>query len=96
MNRPTTREELSELGMKQADGDYTEINESFYHRLDWQNLRNGYILNHNYCEICLNSNKKIKSKDVHHVIPLTQNGDPFSQSNLIALCKTCIKQRTLA
>lgn len=67
----------------------TPVEISFYESPEWRKAQEEYLKTNPLCELCLNDGIKNKSDDVHHIIPLTQGGEPFSEDNLIALCDSC-------
>lgn len=55
---------------------------------EWKEVRNAYIKEHPFCEICGMEGKVVKAEQVHHVIPISEGGT-HSPSNLMALCASC-------
>ena len=54
----------------------------------WQRARNHYIQLHPFCEMCLRSGRYTQATEVHHVLPISQDGTN-AQENLMSLCKPC-------
>lgn len=86
MTRPSV-DELSDIAMLDVCGDYIEINPGFYESHEWRNTRAAILEEQPICEICKTSRRR--SRDVHHILPLSKGGEPFDKQNLIALCASC-------
>ena len=54
----------------------------------WKRIRDKYVSQHPFCEVCYESGVLVKTEEVHHKIPLSEGGT-HDKSNLIALCKSC-------
>lgn len=52
----------------------------------WKRIRDKYVEEHPFCEMCMEEGVLTKTEEVHHKIPLAEGGD-HSKSNLISLCK---------
>lgn len=59
----------------------------------WRKLRNLYISQHPFCELCAEQGKLVPANEVHHKLPLSHGGthDP---TNLQSLCATCHRKLT--
>jgi len=84
-----SREDLIDEATRIINKSPGSVNDSFYDSGEWRKIKNNYIKEHPFCELCLNEGNENKSKDVHHITPLSNGGDPFSEDNLIALCQSC-------
>ena len=85
-----TRDELR----SKASIDISKIREplekmEFYESSEWGRLKRWYRKQHPLCELCLKEGRETPSREVHHISPISQGGDPLSVDNLIALCKDC-------
>lgn len=54
----------------------------------WQLIRDRYVAEHPFCELCFARGVLTATEHVHHVKPLSEGGT-HEVSNLIALCKPC-------
>ena len=54
----------------------------------WKRIRDKYVSEHPFCELCLEEGVLVKTEEVHHKIPLADGGD-HSKQNLISLCRSC-------
>ena len=54
----------------------------------WKRIRDKYVKEHPYCELCLIKGIQVPAEEVHHKKPLC-NGGGFEKENLQALCKKC-------
>lgn len=68
----------------------------YYNTKLWYNLRNRYIKEHPFCEMCLEEGKVKLAEDVHHKTPfLTASSDEdrwkllLDEDNLMSLCSDC-------
>ena len=84
-----SREDLIDQATRIINKPPGSVNDFFYESGEWRKTKNNYIKENPLCELCLNEGKENKSKDVHHITPLSNGGDPFSEDNLIALCQSC-------
>jgi hypothetical protein len=85
-----SRQNLIDKARHIVDAPYTAIDEDFYKSPEWLRTRDKYIEANPFCELCLSEiDEKKKSDHVHHIMPLTAGGEPFSEDNLIALCTSC-------
>ena len=62
----------------------------------WIKLRNGYIIQHPLCEVCLGKGIVKEAEEVHHIKPIQTGKDvlemmdlAYDPYNLMALCKKC-------
>jgi len=68
--------------------------DSFYNTPQWKNLRNRYIREHPYCQMCLEDGHVVEAEEVHHIKPFlegTTEEEKWSlltdEDNLMSLCK---------
>ena len=54
----------------------------------WKRIRDSYVKQHPYCEVCLAKGILVPVEEVHHKLPLAEGGT-HERSNLISLCKSC-------
>ena len=54
----------------------------------WKRIRDKYVMEHPFCEICFGCGIIVEAEEVHHRKPLSEGGT-HDRSNLIALCKPC-------
>ena len=61
----------------------------------WRNsVRPAKLARDPICEKCIKKDKLHEATQVDHIIPLEQDGDPFSPSNLMSLCGPCHVKKT--
>ncbi len=90
-HKKISRDELIERAVILINKLPTIVDDDFYESEDWKNVRDSYKKENPLCELCLNEGRETKTRDIHHITPLRRGGEPFSQENLIALCKSCHK-----
>lgn len=54
----------------------------------WKRIRDSYVKEHPFCEMCFKQGIVVKVDEVHHKLPLS-NGGTHDRSNLISLCRSC-------
>lgn len=54
----------------------------------WKRIRDKYVSQHPFCEICYEKGILVETEEVHHKKPLSEGGT-HDRDNLIALCKSC-------
>ena len=54
----------------------------------WKRIRDKFVSEHPFCEVCYGKGILVETEEVHHKIPLSKGGT-HERSNLIALCKSC-------
>ena len=54
----------------------------------WKRIRDSYVKEHPFCELCLKEGKFVPTEEVHHKVPLSEGGT-HARDNLLALCKSC-------
>lgn len=54
----------------------------------WKRIRDKYVSQHPFCEICYENGILVETEEVHHKKPLSEDGT-HDRDNLIALCKSC-------
>ena len=54
----------------------------------WKRIRDKYVQQHPFCELCYKKGQLVETEQVHHIKPLSEGGD-HSRENLIALCSSC-------
>ena len=54
----------------------------------WKRIRDKYVQQHPFCELCYKKGLLVETEQVHHIKPLSEGGD-HSRENLIALCSSC-------
>ena len=54
----------------------------------WKRIRDKFVSEHPFCEVCYGKGIIVETEEVHHKIPLSKGGT-HERSNLIALCKSC-------
>ena len=54
----------------------------------WKRIRDKYVLEHPFCELCFKRGIIVETEEVHHMKPLAEGGT-HDKSNLISLCKSC-------
>jgi len=84
-----SREDLIDEATRLINKPPGSVNDFSYESGEWRKIKNNYIKENPLCELCLNEGNENKSNDVHHITPLSNGGDHFSEDNLIALCKSC-------
>ena len=64
----------------------------FYQTREWRSMskrireRDGWL-----CQSCLP--RTVGAELVHHIVPLSENGEPLKESNLISICAECHRLR---
>lgn len=68
----------------------------FYNLVSWRNLRNSYIKQHPFCELCEAEGRIRLAEEIHHRKPyLTGANDEeklnllLDEDNLMSLCRDC-------
>ena len=54
----------------------------------WKRIRDKYVAEHPFCEICFKKGILVPVDEVHHKLPLSEGGT-HERKNLIGLCKSC-------
>lgn len=54
----------------------------------WKRIRDSYVKEHPFCEVCFGNGTIVPVEEVHHKIPLAEGGT-HNRDNLISLCKSC-------
>ena len=54
----------------------------------WKRIRDKYVMEHPFCELCLERGVLVETEEVHHKLPLSEGGT-HDRANLISLCKSC-------
>ena len=57
----------------------------------WKRIRDKYVQQHPFCELCYEKGVIVPVEEVHHKVPLAEGGT-HERSNLISLCKSCHSQ----
>ncbi len=67
------------------------LHKDIYSTSRWQRLRLKVLVEHPLCHDCGRA-----ASEVHHVVALSDGGDPWDPNNLMALCSRCHALRTHA
>lgn len=54
----------------------------------WQKVRDSYVREHPFCELCFKNRVLVSVEQVHHIKPIAEGGT-HARENLISLCKSC-------
>ena len=54
----------------------------------WKRVRDSYVKEHPFCELCFENGMMKQVEEVHHKQPLSEGGT-HDRENLISLCKSC-------
>lgn len=54
----------------------------------WRKIRESYVKEHPYCELCFKVGRMVQVEEVHHQLPLSKGGT-HDKANLISLCQSC-------
>jgi len=54
----------------------------------WRTIRNEFIAEHPYCEVCRREGRLVATQVVHHIVELSKGGT-HDESNLVSLCRSC-------
>lgn len=54
----------------------------------WKRIRDKYVSEHPFCELCFEKGILVPVDEVHHKLPLAEGGT-HDRNNLISLCKSC-------
>lgn len=54
----------------------------------WKRIRDSYVKEHPFCEMCFEKGIIVAVDEVHHKKPLAEGGT-HEKDNLISLCKSC-------
>ena len=66
--------------------------QKFYQTREWRAMSRHIRQRDNWrCADC--RPRTVGAALVHHIVPLSENGPPLSESNLISLCAECHRQR---
>jgi hypothetical protein len=84
-----TREMLQDMAFRDVFKGADYSTEEIYSSNEWRQLKKSYKKQNPFCELCLKDGVQNKSKEVHHIIPISQGGEPLSVDNIIALCQDC-------
>lgn len=68
--------------------------EQFYQRYSWRKLRNDYIEQHPYCELCAKRGYNVPAKYVDHIIARQDGGNELDWNNLQSLCRACHQRKS--
>lgn len=52
-------------------------------------VRPQQLLDFPYCQTCIEKDELVPAKEVDHIIPLEEGGEPFDPANLRSQCKRC-------
>jgi 5-methylcytosine-specific restriction protein A len=66
----------------------------FYNSTAWRKVRLLYKKKFPLCANCQRKGIIKEARDIDHIIPLKQNGDKFSYSNLQSLCRSCHNRKS--
>lgn len=55
----------------------------------WARVRKRYLARNPLCEVCLEEGRETLADTVHHRRALKQDGAPYDDSNLQAVCRSC-------
>ena len=83
------RDKLTELASFQEGDLWVPVDNEIYKSIEWKTTKKEYLKNNPLCESCLSEGQKVKSKLVHHIIPVRKGGAFLEEDNLTALCKGC-------
>lgn len=88
MAKDYSKEQLQEKGMLEVSK-YSKQDKIFYSSKKWIVTSRKYKDANPHCEPCLKEGRKIPAEITHHILPISQGGDPFNEDNLISVCKKC-------
>lgn len=63
-----------------------ETHNKFYSTYAWQRTRARKLMDSPICEICEVVDILTPAKIVHHIVPLSENGEQLCQDNLMSIC----------
>ena len=63
---------------------------AIYHSSQWKKLREMFLSKHPFCVEC-----KRKGYFIDHIIPISEGGEMYNESNLQTLCKSCNGRKTV-
>lgn len=69
--------------------------QSFYWSRAWRRARLVYLASHPLCVMHEGQGRVVPATEVDHIVPIAQGGDPWSEANWQALCKSCHSAKTL-
>ncbi len=55
----------------------------------WVHVRRLKLRRDPLCEMCQEEGLVTEATEVHHIIPISEGGDPYSMKNLMSLCHRC-------
>lgn len=65
-------------------------NRKIYDSSKWRyQLRPMKLRNTPFCEVCMDEDRLTEAKEVDHVKPISEGGEPFEIGNLQSLCVSC-------
>lgn len=88
MAKDYSKEQLQEIGMLDVSK-YSKQDKEFYSSKEWIDTSQKYKETNPHCEPCLKEDRKSSTEIVHHILPISQDGEPFNEDNLISVCKKC-------
>ncbi len=68
--------------------------EHFYKTYAWTKLRNQYIQQNPYCELCAKRNITVEAKFVDHITARQDGGESLDWNNLQSLCRPCHQRKS--
>ena len=69
--------------------------QAFYWSRSWRRARLAYLSAHPLCMMCQRQGQIVAATEVDHITPIAAGGDPWSESNWQALCKSCHSAKTM-
>lgn len=60
-----------------------------YKTARWRHLREVKLNDNPLCECCMKQGEYKPAEAVHHIIPISEGGDPWDLNNLESLCEVC-------
>ena len=54
----------------------------------WKRIRDKYVQEHPFCELCYKKGLLVEAEQVHHIKPLSEGGS-HAPDNLMSLCDSC-------
>lgn len=71
------------------------VDANFYNRMPWRRLRLVHLSMEPCCRICAARGWVVVAREVDHIKPLEEGGEPYDHGNLQSLCGDCHKRKTL-
>ena len=94
MRNPTHDQTRRAPGRKQTHDDTRNSAAKRGYDRKWQRMRAWHLARNPLCDLCAEQGRTTAATDVHHIVPISQNGERLNQTNLQSLCHACHSKLT--